>query len=240
MSAANRQFFKKTKRGKKKGQVPNRFPKQKSPLSPLLQLSSAPFPLQTRRWLPYIEDTIIIQGAAQFLILERIINNPFDPNPAVGGISASGFGTYAAAYGSYHVEKAKFRYSVANNEGFGVQFGIILRDGQPSGTITTVALATAALGISPSTGRQTIAQATGNSLYPRTPWMECDPGAVIGNQRSYMSEIDYTASTTASPAQSVWLAFIVISPAANLTNGVFLNLEIEFMTRFYSLLNAIP
>lgn len=200
-------------------------------------INGGPFPLFSRVCLPYMEN-LVVSGAASFLVVEWKINDPFSISPTTGG-RAKGFDVYAQAYVSYHVEKFKMRFSVANNEGFGNQFGMIFRDSQPSLSITTAALARSALACKPTTGKFQVAQASGNSLFPMTKWYHADPGIVSGNQASYNAELEYTANVAASPVQVIWMAFIVLSPGGNLTNGVFLDLELEFQTRFYSLYNVI-
>lgn len=196
-----------------------------------------PVPPFTIKNLVFIDPAYVIQGASSFLITEFSMNGAFDPIPALGGGSPSGFTFWSGAYGSYHVIGFRISYQITCNESGvnGISENLIFRDFQPSTAITTYALARDAMEVSPCTRPTILSVSTGMGRAVHKE-VRVHPGSVIGNPLSYMSDISYTAAVTANPAQQAWCAHILCAPTSgtNLTNGAIAVFRITYTVRFYS------
>lgn len=207
---------------------------------------NSPTPMSVTRKMTFIEPSLVIQAPlASFVVREWRINDIFDPDPTVGGGTVAGYTHYSTAFNRYRVFKHETFFSVASNEpGISVAFGLIYRDARPSSLITSYATALDALEIGPSTGVNVVGQTGGSSVF-RSRKLKVHPGAIIGDPLEYMSDVGFGGTTGSSPPQSVWMAFVVVSPSplTNLTNGVLLSINQYFTVKWYSsqkILELIP
>jgi len=209
-----------------------------APSIPQNLMRNNPFPQQMVRKLKF-DFTGFLQGASPFILKEFSLNSAFSPDGSAS--KPSGFNELAAIYNFYRVINCKIYYRVANNEpAIPVQFGVIMRDTQPSTVITTFALAYNALEIAPSTGLNLVGQTTGMAVY-RSQEYEIDLGSVVGNRLEYLTDTSYRGLISTAPNQLIWATFVLLgaTAATNLTNGALVEISIEMTTMFYSN-NVLP
>jgi hypothetical protein len=201
-------------------------------------MGASPFPPYMVRKLTYFEPGFVLQDPLNpFAIKEWRANDVFDPDPLLGGVSAVGFSELAAIYSLFRVEHVAFRFEVAANESaFAVSFGVSLRDTQPTTSVVSYATAQRFLEIAPTTGPCIVGQAAGQSVY-RSAWHKIPISSIVGNPLLVNSDNGWVGTSTTSPAQLAWLAFVALSPGAALPlpNGVILHMYIEYTTRFFSI-----
>jgi hypothetical protein len=187
--------------------------------------------------MTFVEPTLVVQAPLlPYAIREWRINDIFDPDPLIGGGTVAGYTYYTTAYNRYRVYKHECQFTVCGNEpGIPVTFGVVYRDARPSTIITSYAQALDALEIGPTTGIQMVGQTSGQSIY-RSRRLRIHPAAIMGDPQEYMSDVSWAGSTSTSPTQTVWMAFIAvsISPIVNLTNGVILTMNQIFTVKWSS------
>jgi hypothetical protein len=203
-----------------------------SPFIPNNLRHNSPFPMSMQRKLQFNWNGYLM-GSSPFILKEFRANSAFSPD-GVG--TPSGFNELAAIYNFYKVLKLNFYYRVVGNEtGVPVQFGVIIRDVQPSTVITTYTQALNALEVSPSTRIDVVGQTNGMSRFESIEY-KIDLGSVIGNRLEYLADVDYKGLTSANPVQALWIDFVLVSSntAINLTNGAFVEIFLSLSTIFYS------
>ncbi len=195
-----------------------------------------PFPTDELVHIKYKEN-IVMQGASPFVVVDYRLNSAYQTR--VGGATGTnaGFAGSIARYLSYRVENVKIRFDViANDSGTPATFGFLCNDTQVSTVLTTWANAQQALSNTGAYAVGSVGEIGGLSVY-RSPTFDIPPSSIVGNPLLYYSDRDYTGTSTSNPNQAVWGSMIVVSDASsvNLTNGVVVNMNIELITRFFSL-----
>jgi len=136
----------------------------------------------------------------------------------------------------------RFRYTVISNDTTSFTFGWIFRDDQPSTIILTRIDLEDSLEVGLSTGSHMVGTNSGMSKY-NSPWYNISVGDVLGNPIVYSTDPRYTSylQPPTSPNQIVWGGFLLMTPSVSVptTNGVILNVEMVFRTRFYGLRTLI-
>ncbi len=203
-------------------------------------VNRGPFPTDMIVRLKYYS-RFIISGASPFLVTPEIrLNSAFQP--LVGGPTGTvaGFAGASGIYDSYRVESVAVRCGYVNNENFSVSACMIVRDTQPSTSITSFVLAEQVYGSGPSIHKAILGYNTGNGTY-NGQYVKFGLGKTVGNQLMYLADRDFASAVTTVPNQVVWGSMLVLSDnaAQNLTNGIFCDVEIEMVTRFFSLKNVM-
>jgi len=183
-------------------------------------------------------ERIQVAAASPFLVIDFRMNSVWQPR--VGGATgtASGYAGSVIRYASNRVFDFRMTTRVTSNEpAISVSFAMIFSDTQPSTVITTYQQALTAFGSTFSYNRGTVGQTTGMSRYV-SPSVKMSPGQVVGDLSMVFSDRDFAAPSGANPNQAVWVSFIAISEIVgiNLTNGVFLDYDVEMRTLFFSVL----
>ncbi len=178
---------------------------------------------------------VTISGAAPFVVFDLRMNSVWQPQVAGATGVVSGYAGSAARYASYRVEWFKMSIRVVCAEAANaVSFCMVLNDTQPSTTITTYQQALTAFGSSATYFRNTVGQISGQPVY-RSPQLSLSPGSIVGNPLMYFSDRDFASSTGSNPNQACWASFVALSDSSgvNLTNGVILDIDIEYRTIFF-------
>lgn len=204
---------------------------------PKALIPSSPFPMEMTRALVFNEENLLLQDSANSWVMkEWRISDVWDPDPALGGGSVSGFTELIAVYQEWIVEKFRATFTVVSNEpAIPISFGIIFRDARPSATITSFTTAVSALEVGPSYGPFSCGETTGMSRFGPRKIPPIHPAAILGNPLEYFADIDYHGHGSASPTDPMWMAFIMYTHSGiDLTNGCFFTMLMRFTTRFYS------
>jgi len=177
-------------------------------------------------------------AASPFFVIDFRMNSVWQPR--VGGATgtASGYLGSVARYASSRVFDTGLTIRVASNEpNISVSFAIVYSDIQPSTVITTYQQALTAFTSTFSYCRGTVGETTGMSIY-KSARVKMSPGQVVGDLSMVFDDRDFAAQAGANPNQAVWVSFIAVSESAaiNLTNGVFLDYDVELRTLFFSVL----
>lgn len=178
----------------------------------------------------------VVQGASPFIVVDIKLNDVFNPVPAYLATGlAAGYAGSAARYTQYHVQGTEIRVSFSNNENFSLSAALVYSDTQISTTVSSYPLAERAMVSTGTAYRTQLATQTGQGR-SISPVFKIRPGSILGNSLIYNSDTNFVSSYGASPAQVVWAAVIIISDnlVTNLTNGLFLDLDLAQVTRNYS------
>jgi len=221
------------RRRNKRGRAPNTI--QTQAFIPRNLRGSSPFPESMVVKLTSILN-FSLAAAATFVIHDFRLNSLFNFDLSGGGTNDfSGVTQLAAIYDSYHVQSFKINFQLSGNEtGQPIFFGLTFKDDQPSVSVTTQAHAINALEVSPTTGVIVVGQTTGMEIY-RSRAYTMKLGSIVGNPLSYSSDLSYTSSFGANPAQAVWMGAIAYSVGGNMTNGVVVSLHTQLTVRVYSI-----
>ena len=126
---------------------------------------STPYPPGIEVTLPYIGHNIVLQdGSNAFALLERKLNDVYDPDPGVGSSAPAGFANWARVYQQYKVVGTKVTVRACSNEVRGLMFYVIFRDRQPSLDIANWDKAIDSAEVAPTSGMYTIGALSGQSL----------------------------------------------------------------------------
>lgn len=204
---------------------------------PKALLPASPFPMEMTRALLFNEENLLLQDSSNsWAMKEWRISDVWDPDPALGGGSVSGFTELIAIYSEWVVERFATTFTVVNNEpALPISFGLIFRDSRPSATITNFNSAVSALEVGPSFGPFSCGETTGMSRFGPRKVPPIHPAAILGNPIEYFADLDYHGHGSATPTDPMWMAFILYTHSGlNLTNGCFFTFLMRFTTRFYS------
>jgi len=187
-------------------------------------------------------DNLNLQSSTlPFITLTIKINDVFSPNASlVAPGSLNGFPMYSMGYQSFQVTHTSCQYDVTNNSAnFPYSFGMCFSDFLPAPT--TYAQAKRLLQRPPCTVVDIVSPKNSNAQF-RSPVYSMDPGAVIGNPLIYHANQEFTGTGGAvpvSPTQFVYATFVLLADETQLTipDGVFLNWEQTFTTKWYSVTN---
>lgn len=219
---------------------------------PSAYLSNSPFPSSKRARLTFYEPNLaIVPGAVASFVKDWRMNSVYDPDPAIGGGTVSGFSQLIAIWNLWRVDRFRFRYEVVNQETANpLQFGFTMKDWQPSTVLTTYALCQDALEVAPSTGPHSLGVLSGNSVYRSggrgsgdsrwLPWINVS--SILGEPLLYRASAGYSGQGSANPASVIWISLILLcdGAAGTIPNGIILNLEMQFDTMFWSTVSSLP
>jgi len=202
--------------------------------------TKGPVPDRRREKLTYSYSYFLGTGTAAFVVYDLKLNCLVtDPTLTQGpnGVGA----ILGTTYTQYTVDHVNFLPSkvVNNTPGSPVSAYIILSDAQPSTSITTYADALNAAGFVHSTVPVQVGETTGNSKAYIPGFKNVDPGTIIGNPLQYHSDIAFSGTAAANPAQTVWFGLVLFN-ITNTTVGtsVLFSITVEFIVDFYSVAYA--
>ncbi len=177
--------------------------------------------------------TLLLQSANSYIVDEVRINDLYAPYSTQ---TPDYYAPLALMYNHYRVEKIRFKFEIVTNEpSVPVNFGIVCRDGQPSLAVASYANAVNILEAYPTTGSYMLGQTTGMSVF-RSKWYEISMSQILGSQLEYEGSASFRGGSATSPTQLLWLGLVAYSrsSASALTNGLFVDLHIEFLAKWYS------
>jgi hypothetical protein len=178
-----------------------------------------------------------MQGAALFVVNDYRINSLYQFDVTGGTTNNfSGATQLGTIYDSYHIMSIAIQVDLSGNESAQpVYFGLVFKDAQPSVVIVSQATAINSLEVTPTTGRMSVGQASGQQMY-RSREYTIPVGSIIGNPLSYNADVDYTSSFgNFNPTQSVWMGAVAYGVGGNITGGVIVNMCVKLKLRAFSL-----
>jgi len=202
--------------------------------------SVSPIPLAEIRKLRFTLPEVVLQAAAKFALITVKANDVYSPN---AGFLTAGtvpfFDMMSLGYNKFRVEKVSFRFIVTSNEpAIPLDFFMGLSDQLP--TPATYAEAQNLVNRPVSTEIYSVGQTTGMSRY-MSNWRTLRLSDVIGDPSTFLGDEGYigvAGSVPASPAQLVYLYFVLLSNTGiNLTNGAFVTIEYVYHTKFFSIVS---
>jgi len=242
------------RRRKRKGKIPQekQYRRLENTNIPRGFMGNVPVRTQTRKRMVFYEPNLaLVPGGVSFYVRDWRMNSVYDPDPAIGGGTVSGFSQFAAIWNIYRVDRMRFRYEVESMETTQpVQFYFTMKDYQPSTVLTTYALCQDAAEVSGATQPHVLGVLTGNNIYRSsngrnpdnqwTPWI--NPASILGDPLLYRASAGYSGQGLANPTSVIWLSFVLMAdgPGGTMPNGVVLNIEMEFQTMWFSTVSTLP
>jgi hypothetical protein len=191
-------------------------------------------PLEIVRDLNYIDSQYVrSNGGANFLAYRFRINDLFDPDPLILSGSISGFKEIMQFYNFYRVEDISVDLQISNNEAFSLLWGIFFSTIDYVGGFANRDDAINSLENGISSGAKLLCAKGG--IDKDSYKCSIPVHSVLGNQKQYESDINYTGTVSTDPASLLYVTLIIASPSATfLTNGVTTYLKMKFRSRFFS------
>lgn len=176
--------------------------------------------------LPYAFTTTLSEGAAGLGIAYTFrINDVFDPDFSGGGLQPLGFDQYTAMYGRYHVLGFKYELEFLARTSIGTLVGAYL---SPQSTLP--ATSTSWLVVNGTAQYKAVGQATGSDTVKRISGRANIPAVFGVKPREYLSDQDFSAGSTATPARVAYLHVWTKGISAVAVNDVTVRLyyDVEF------------
>lgn len=175
-------------------------------------------------------------AGAQFSVFYLRFNNLFDPDPALGTGSVSGFTELCALYNKYRVLAVEIEWQLGN-------FGNapIFAYYYPSTTLTIPATVIGAISQAETPFAvpvRLVAPASSAPNIIRFPTRNVVLSSLFGNSREYFSNEDYVGTGTATPAgpaSSLYVIFVAYSSVTwsyNLNSNISLRFHTEFFGKY--------
>jgi len=217
-------------------------------------LSNVPVANSTRKKMSYYEPNLnIVPGGVAFYVKDWRMNSVYDPDPLVGGGNVSGFTQFSAIWNIYRVDRFRFRYEIVSLETtVPLQFFFVLRDYQPSTTLTTYALCQANAEVQGATRPHILGVLNGQNVYRSAgrggrdldaKWLDwINPGTFSGDPLLYRSTTGFSGTGAANPSSIVWLGLVVMAEGSGGTipNGFTIMIELEFDVSWWSTVTSLP
>jgi hypothetical protein len=187
--------------------------------------------------LNYIDSAYVRNNPANnFLVYSFRINDLFDPDPLILSGSISGFKEIMQFYSYYRVQKIDVSFKIFNNENFAILYGAVFSQSNLTGVIGTRDDAINALENDFSTRARLLSAKGGmdhEDIHFGLPVWQ-----LLGEKKQYEAEQSYTGLGLATPAQPLWLNFIVASPTGTaLTNGYTNSTTLSMTSEFFGRTN---
>jgi len=186
--------------------------------------------------LIYVDNTLTRNNAgSKYLLFRFRANGLYDPDPALGSGSISGFAEWRALYQKYLVTVVDFDFTVVNKESFplNVVAGFSVFD-----PVVLVGNPTQLLDMSETPfSRVREVSAAGGQDRVRI-FKRVNLGVMWGSLSEWCSSSSFAGYGNANPANIVYVYFGVASEA-NLVNGISYKLKVRFYSTFYSRENLV-
>lgn len=194
-------------------------------------------PRHIRRQLRYIDGSYSRNNpGGNYLVYSFRVNDLYDPDPAILSGSISGFKELMQFYQSYRVLYVNIDIQIVNAETFPLMYGFCFTSTNLTGVISSRDDAINALENNLSTRARILSGKGGIDRARLTRHMKIH--SIVGDKRTYLSDLDYSGQGLATPAKVLWLNFIVATTTgAVLTNGYATTTNITFDAEFYGLIN---
>lgn len=194
-------------------------------------------PSHVIKTLNYIDSAYVRNNPGNnYLVYSFRINDLFDPDPLILSGSVSGFKELMQFYNYYRVLNVSVSFKIFNNENFALLYGAVFSQSNLTGTIANRDDAINALENDYST-RARILSAKGG-LDHEDIHFTMSPGQILGNDKQYKADIQYTGQGLATPTIPLWLNFIVCSPTGTaLVNGYTNSTTLTFKSEFFGRTN---
>jgi hypothetical protein len=169
--------------------------------------------------LPWTDDGFIFQSAlTTYMNFRERLNDPFDPNPNIGGNSALYFASWAQFFRRYLVLTTMVELSFVNNEAFPVFIAVAPTMYDVSSSITSNATA-ANIAELPYASKAISLSAAGGMDREKYKVLYHLP-TLSGNKQSYYADTSYGALNNTNPVNQFFLQVAAWAVAGPLTKGI--------------------
>lgn len=187
-------------------------------------------------WLKYVDGTDQRTATGVNWAVWRLkLTDVYDPDPLLltGGIT--GYNEFSAFFNRWRVLANQITLTVTNREVFPLHFGILLAPSDITSLLSSRALALDALERPGCIFHKELSAQGGMD---RTSFSRRIELKHILGDASTLRAGDFDGSVSTSPIRNLYVHFILVAPTTitTIANGVFYDLTISYLTKFYDIL----
>jgi hypothetical protein len=177
----------------------------------------ASFPQHQRQTLSYYTSGTLAPTAGSYAEYNTLLNSPFDPDPSLGGLSATGFAKYMAVYTKCFVQAARYKVKFLNSTGVPNVSGCTV-------TTSSTSLGSALAAVSSGLSQYDLMQSNPDH---RTYIGSVDIGKFL-DKPDVLDDPQLFCTASANPAQLIVLHAWVSNSSATAASLVIATFEVEF------------
>lgn len=185
--------------------------------------------------LTYNDPSTAISGATPFKIVTYQVTSAYDVSSGILTTAYAGFEEYSQLYDENRVHKTEVIWDVSNNDAnINVRVGMIPTAFDANANVVTYQGAIDLMEGPYSTGLVMLGRATGGETVHKFKYTIL-PQMILGDN-IYFTDKNYAGAFNSSPNIMLFLNLVVVSTGSgtNLTNGVFGNLSLRSLIKFYN------
>jgi hypothetical protein len=176
-----------------------------------------------------------------FLVFSYRVTDVYDPDPLLLTGGVTGYPEMIKFFDNWRVKYCTVECQMTNQEPIApIQVGVVINPQNLVGVISTRAAAVNALERPGTLIRSIIVPPKGGADKSPEFSFSINPSKVWGDRSTYKGSLNFIGAPAASPAQPIWVNFILIGPTTvNLTNGLFCNIKLTYTTKFFNVTNSL-